>query len=77
MLNLIRNALKFTETSFFKVSVYFSDKIISNYQIKDSITIQFNIEDSGLIPNDKFKMLFEDFSRLMPSYEKFYKGTGI
>lgn len=78
LLNLISNALKFTETGFVKVSLNFPNKGVSSHQIGDTVILEITIEDSGIgIPNDKFDMLFENFSRLTPSYEGLYKGAGL
>ncbi|AAO90323.2 PAS domain-containing hybrid sensor histidine kinase/response regulator [Coxiella burnetii] len=78
LLNLISNALKFTENGFVKVKVRLSDKTNSHYRVGDKATIQIAVEDTGMgIPRDKFDTIFEHFSRLTPSYEGLYKGAGL
>lgn len=72
LINLISNALKFTEKGYVKVSV----KWISKTDYKG--IIQINIEDSGIgIAEDKKEMIFERFNRLHASYGSTYVGTGL
>jgi len=78
LLNLISNALKFTEIGFVKVKVGLLENTNTSYQPGDKVTIQIVVEDTGIgIPEDKFDMIFEHFSRLTPSYEGVYKGSGL
>ena len=63
LINLISNAIKFTEKGFVKLA-------IKNVEIKKpkSIILSFYIEDSGIgIPEDKKQFIFEKFSRLNPA----------
>lgn len=78
LLNLISNALKFTENGFVKISVKLEGKNIGNQKNGDSVNLKFLVEDSGIgIPKDKFDTIFEHFSRLTPAYEGLYKGAGL
>nr|MBA2650883.1 PAS domain-containing protein [Tatlockia sp.] len=78
LLNLLSNALKFTEKGFVKIEVRLSDTPNSSYQPGDSLTLEISVEDSGMgIPKDKFETIFEHFSRLTPSYQGLYKGAGL
>jgi PAS domain S-box-containing protein len=78
LLNLLSNALKFTETGFVKILVRLTDDSNSTYQPGDPLTLRITVEDSGIgIPNDKFETIFENFSRLTPSYQGMYKGAGL
>lgn len=72
LLNLVGNALKFTDQG----GVELNCKLLSN---KDNIaTIEFIISDSGLgIPEDKLDKIFDRFYRITPSYEEKYTGYGI
>ncbi len=77
LLNLMSNALKFTEEGSVTVSVV-TDKNGNDHKIGDSITLQIAVEDTGIgIPTDKFDIIFENFSRLTPAYEGLYKGAGL
>lgn len=79
LLNLISNALKFTEKGSVKVFVRtLSHNDVDDWKIGEKINIQIIIEDTGIgIPDDKFETIFEHFSRLMASYEGLYRGSGL
>ncbi len=78
LLNLLSNALKFTEKGFVKVHVRLVNDTNLSYQTGDSLTLKISVEDSGMgIPKDKFESIFDHFSRLTPSYEGMYKGAGL
>jgi two-component system, OmpR family, aerobic respiration control sensor histidine kinase ArcB len=72
LLNLISNALKFTERGYVKLSTHL--------QSKDSnqAMIQFIISDSGVgIPADKIDQIFDRFYKITPSYKTKHTGYGI
>lgn len=78
LLNLISNALKFTENGRVKVTLTLAEDNNIAYKNGDEIAIQFSIEDTGIgIPEDKFDVIFENFSRLTSSYDGIYKGSGL
>ncbi len=78
LLNLLSNALKFTETGFVKIKVDLLDDSPSTYSLGEQLNLQIVVEDSGMgIPKDKFATIFEHFSRLTPSYQGIYKGSGL
>ncbi len=78
LLNLLSNALKFTESGVVKVNVELLDKGTMTFNLGDKIKLKVSIEDSGIgIPEDKFETIFEHFSRLTPSYQGLYKGAGL
>jgi PAS domain S-box-containing protein len=72
VLNLVNNAIKFTEKGHVKISV-------ENIGIKEGLhTIKVSVEDTGIgIPEAKKKELFKSFSQLDPSSTKQYEGTGL
>ncbi|MCP3680904.1 MAG: PAS domain S-box protein [Gammaproteobacteria bacterium] len=77
MLNLLSNALKFTEQGFVKLTVL-SLKPTTSQKKGSLVILQIIVEDSGIgIPEDKFETIFDTFSRLTPSYEGIYKGSGL
>lgn len=72
LINLVGNAIKFTEFGHIFVSV---DLVETND--KEAI-IQVTVEDTGIgIPKSKIELIFEKFSRLNPSYNGRYAGTGL
>ena len=72
ILNLLSNAIKFT----LKGSITIKTQVVE--QSKKEITIKINVTDTGIgIPKDKQAVIFDEFTRLTPSYEGIYKGTGL
>lgn len=73
LINLISNAIKFTQVGFIRLIV----KNVKKINVRD-IVVSFIIEDSGIgIPADKLDIIFEKFSRVLPSNHGFYKGQGL
>lgn len=72
MINLVGNALKFTESGFVKV-------IVENRPATDStVTVNISVEDTGIgIPNDKLEHIFEDFRQVSSETTRKYGGTGL
>ncbi len=74
LLNLMSNALKFTEVG--SVSVHVEP--LPSLSNKTHVTLQISVRDTGIgIPNDQFETIFEAFARLTPAYEALYKGAGL
>ena len=73
LINLIGNAIKFTE----KGKVIFYVRLLEKHNIQKTY-LQFFIEDSGIgIPNDKQALIYEKFVRLTPSNQGIHKGLGL
>jgi len=72
LLNLLGNAVKFTAEGGVIIDV-------SLQQCLDQqIIVSMSVTDTGIgIAEDKQKTIFEKFTRLIPSYEGKYEGTGI
>ena len=72
LVNLIGNAIKFTESGSVTLHVRQLDR-------KDNrVTLQFNVSDTGIgIPSHKQDRLFETFSQVDPSTTRRYGGTGL
>jgi signal transduction histidine kinase/ActR/RegA family two-component response regulator len=71
LLNLLTNALKFTERGSIRVSV-------ERERSADGDTIRFEVTDTGIgIPSDQRHLLFRNFSQLEKSTTRRYGGTGL
>jgi PAS domain S-box-containing protein len=72
LINLVGNALKFTEQG----RVSFDAKLI---RCEDrAVLIELTVNDTGIgIPQDKVNVIFERYVRLNPSNKGRYKGTGL
>lgn len=73
MLNLVGNAVKFTEKGSVTVRAFIADHLSDN-----KIRVGLEIKDTGIgIPEDKYQIIFEKLRRLTPSYEGNIEGSGI
>jgi PAS domain S-box-containing protein len=73
LLNLVSNAVKFTEQGSVTVRVR---KIAGPDSRR--ITLEFTVEDTGIgIPEEKQDLLFQSFSQLHPALNRKYGGTGL
>ncbi len=74
LLNLVGNAIKFTQSGSVKLSVR-CEKLAAETR---QCLIKFDIEDTGEgIPESKKEIIFERFTRLSPSNKGLYKGLGL
>ena len=71
LINLIGNAIKFTEEGHVHVNVSMED-------IGDQSHIRFDVEDTGIgIPKDKQAKVFESFTQADGDTTRKYGGTGL
>lgn len=71
LVNLIGNAIKFTEKGDVKVTITQKDK-------KDGAIVEFKISDTGIgIDEDKIDLIFERFKQEDGSVNRRYGGTGL
>jgi PAS domain S-box-containing protein len=71
-LELISNALKFTEQGFVKISVS-AESLYDHHLI-----LRLVVEDSGVgVPKEIHQEMFTQFKKLTPSYKGIYKGLGL
>ncbi len=77
LINLISNAIKFTETGSVEVSVKsWKRQIIGNE--KNNHEIRFAVKDTGIgIPRNRINRLFKAFSQVNSSTARKYGGTGL
>ena len=72
ILELVGNALKFTQQGHIKVYATLAK------QFESKLVIKIEVEDTGPgIPEEKKQELFVRFKRLIPSYGGVYKGSGL
>lgn len=73
LVNLVGNALKFTDQGSIEVTV----DMIKGGRPEDTV-LDFAVEDTGIgIPADKLDQLFQSFSQLHPVINRKYGGTGL
>ncbi len=78
LLNLLSNALKFTDSGFVKLTVSLAEEQVNTPKAGEVVTLVIQIEDSGIgIPTKKQQTIFDYFVRLTPAYEGNYQGTGL
>ena len=71
-INLINNALKFTQNG----TITVNSKLVN--RVDDSCAIKFEIQDTGIgIPKDKQETIFESFSQGSVEINRKYGGTGL
>lgn len=74
LINLVGNAIKFTEEGSISVSV----RPAKSHRDHNQLTLEFEIQDTGIgIPFDKQSLLFQSFSQLHPAINRKYGGTGL
>jgi CheY-like chemotaxis protein/anti-sigma regulatory factor (Ser/Thr protein kinase) len=72
LLNLVGNAVKFTNKGSVTINVQLEQTA------SDVATVKIVIEDTGIgIPEDKLGIIFDRFTRLIPSYKGTFEGSGI
>ncbi|MFJ1270184.1 response regulator [Legionella lytica] len=72
VLELIGNALNFTNVGFVTLHVELAKKEHRH------LVLRINVTDSGIgIPQDKQQEIYLQFKRLTPSYQGIYKGAGL
>lgn len=77
VVNIVGNAVKFTESGDITVSVNPVAKPSAEAP-GSTVTLRFSVEDSGIgIPKEKLKTIFESFTQLDGSYTRNYGGTGL
>lgn len=72
LINLVSNAIKFTNRGFIKVHV------LKHAENEKEISLQFQVQDSGVgIPLKKQELIFERFQQAGNQQENIQKGTGL
>jgi len=72
IINLLNNAVKFTNEGEVEISVSVERKI------SNKVVLKFSVRDTGIgIPVDKMDRLFKSFSQVDGSLSRQYEGTGL
>lgn len=72
LMNLISNAIKFTETGQVSLRVEVSDNLA------DSTELMFHVTDTGIgIPEDQQDRIFDSFTQVNPTRHAQHNGTGL
>lgn len=72
LVNLVNNAIKFTE----KGEVFVNVKKLG--QVNNIVELQFSVKDTGIgIPKDKYNKIFKSFSQVDSSTTRKFGGTGL
>ena len=72
LINLLGNAVKFTEQGYVKFIV----SVVDNNE--NDVSIQFKVEDTGVgIPQDKLETIFDKFTQADGSTTRRFGGTGL
>ncbi|WP_442943580.1 ATP-binding protein [Nostoc sp.] len=79
LINLLNNAIKFTETGSIEVSVITrKNSDINHSSTANTDEIQFSVKDTGIgISRDRLERLFKAFSQVDSSITRQYGGTGL
>ncbi len=75
LVNLIDNAIKFTQQGAVRVTVRTVDPVVKGEKYAQ---VQFIVQDTGIgIEKDRLDRLFQSFSQADPSVARIYGGTGL
>jgi signal transduction histidine kinase len=73
LLNLVNNAIKFTDQGYVKISVSFIEKINEK-----EVLLEIAVGDTGIgIAKKHHEIIYDKFTRCDPSNKGIYKGTGL
>ena len=76
IINLVGNAIKFTQKGSVEVNVKVLKNNLSN--VNEDTWLEFSVEDTGIgIPPDKIKNIFERFCQAESHTTRKYGGTGL
>jgi PAS domain S-box-containing protein len=78
LINLLGNALKFTERGEVIVRAAVRQPSDGPHTEKEGVLVHFSVHDSGIgIPPERMDRLFKSFSQVDPSTTRQYGGTGL
>ncbi|MFQ5583388.1 MAG: response regulator, partial [Calditrichia bacterium] len=72
IVNLISNAIKFTERGQVVLRVF------KEHETEENVELHFSVSDTGIgIPPEKHNLIFDSFSQADGSFNRTYEGTGL
>lgn len=72
LLNLLGNAIKFTQAGYVKIGV----RQLARH--KNNVKLEISVEDTGIgIPEEALPHLFDRFFKVNPAYKGIYRGHGL
>ncbi len=75
LLNLVGNAVKFTEAGDIVVKIELLDGVLAD---QSDLTLRFSVKDSGIgLSKEQIKHLFKPFTQVDSSISRLYGGTGL
>jgi CheY-like chemotaxis protein len=78
VINLLNNAVKFTEHGEVVLAVRLDEENSGNRQDGKAVWLHFYVRDTGIgIPSDRLDRLFQSFSQVDASTSRKYGGTGL
>jgi len=78
LMNLVNNAVKFTDRGEVVVRVERSAQAGNMLPSLDQTTLHFSVQDTGIgIPTDKLQLLFQSFTQINSAANRRHGGTGL
>lgn len=78
LVNLVNNALKFTQEGSIDILVWMSDASRESYEHGEVCEVHFAVKDSGIgIPQDMQDRIFESFQQVDNSVSRKFDGVGL
>ncbi len=78
LVNLVGNAVKFTERGEVVVEVTAERAVIGSGISPENVRLNFSVKDTGIgIPTERMDRLFRSFSQVDTSTTRYYGGTGL
>ncbi|MEM6628965.1 MAG: tetratricopeptide repeat protein [Bacteroidota bacterium] len=78
LVNLVSNALKFTDDGYVHIAVRMKDKDPALLDGAEPFKLEFEVRDTGIgIPEEKLKAIFDSFRQVDSSISRKYGGAGL
>ena len=78
LVNLVSNALKFTNDGYVHIAVRMKDKDPALLEGDEPFKLEFEVRDTGIgIPEEKLKAIFDSFRQVDSSISRKYGGAGL